>query len=82
MHLKTKQNNHHNQTSAQREHDKNVSAFVRSMCITLRKIVSNYCFSVQTNIIYKILYFLMPFIENNRNSSPKNSKKESMNVFR
>ena len=30
-----------NQTSAQREHDKNVSVFVSSMCITQRKIVSN-----------------------------------------
>ena len=30
------------QTSAQREHDKNVSVFVRSICITQRKIVSIY----------------------------------------
>ena len=29
------------QTSAQREHGKNVTVVVRSMCITQRKIVSN-----------------------------------------
>ena len=30
-----------NQTSSYREHDKNVSGFVRSMCTTQKKIVSN-----------------------------------------
>ena len=40
---KQREHHHHHQTTTQREHDKNVSAFVRSMCITQRKIVSNYC---------------------------------------
>ena len=68
----------YNQTSAQREHNKNVSVFVRRMRITQRKIVSNYCFKQCSNeYFYKIMCFLMRFItiRNNRNISIKNSKK-------
>ena len=36
-------------TSAQREHDKNVSVFARNICVTQRKIVSNYCFKQCSN---------------------------------
>ena len=39
----------HMQISSQREHDKNMSVFVRSMCISQRKIVSNYCFKQFSN---------------------------------
>ena len=39
----------YNQTSVQRQHAKNVSVFVRSMCITQRKIVCNYCFKQGSN---------------------------------
>ena len=54
------------QTSAQREHDKNVSAFVRSMYITQRKIVSNCCFRQCSNKYYTL--------QNNRNALSKNLK--------
>ena len=68
----------HNQKSAQVEYDKSLSLFMRSISITQRKIVSNYCFKQCSNIlVYKILCFLMPFntLRGNRNISLKNSKK-------
>ena len=40
----------HEQISAQREHNKNESVFVRVMCITQRKIVSNIYIYVVENI--------------------------------
>ena len=59
----------YNQTSAQREHDKNMCGFVRSMCITQRKIISNYGFKQCSNkYCLQTIVFLMPFItlRNNR----------------
>ena len=54
----------YNPTSAQREHDKNVSVFVRGMCITPRKIVKNYCFKECSNkyCLQTIMHFLMHLI--------------------
>ena len=47
------------QTSARTEHNKNVSIFVRSMCITQRKIVSNYYFKQCSNkyCLHTIAFF-------------------------
>ena len=39
----------YSQTSAQIEYDKTVSVFVRSICVTQRKIVSNSCFKQCSN---------------------------------
>ena len=39
----------HEQMSAQREFNKNMSGLVRGMCITQRKIVYNYCFKQCSN---------------------------------
>ena len=41
-----------NLTSVQRKHDKNFSVFVRRMCVTQRKIVSNYCFKQCSNKLF------------------------------
>ena len=62
----------YNQTSSQRELDKNVSVLVRGMCITQWKIVSNYCYKQCSNIVDKLLFTL----QYNRNISLKNSKKK------
>ena len=50
--------------SAQREHDKNVSVCVISMCITQRKIVSNYSFNqcsnkycLQNVVLFDAIYY-------------------------
>ena len=55
---------HLNQTSAQRESDKNVSVSVRGMCITPRKIVSNYSFKQCSNkfclhsiVLLNVIYY-------------------------
>ena len=52
------------QISSQREHVKNVSIFVRSMCITQSKIVSNYCFKqcslkycLQNIVLFEVIYY-------------------------
>ena len=64
------------QASAQREHDKIVSVFVGGMCITQRKIVSNYCckqcsnkYCLQNIVLFDDIY------RNNRNISLNNSEK-------
>ena len=66
-------NNCYMQTSAEREHDKNLSVFRRSICITVSS-------SVRINIVYKLLCLLMPFIilQNNRSISLKTSRKKSV----
>ena len=60
--------------STQRKHHKNVNVFVSTRGNLLVIIISS---SVRMNIVYKIYYFLMPFItpQNNRDISLKNSRK-------
>ena len=52
------------QTSAQREYNKNVRVFVSSMCIIQRKIVSNYCvkqcsnkYCLQNIVLFDVIYY-------------------------
>ena len=76
LNIYTKHQKTYDQTLPQRVHDKNVNGFVRNYPKgkLLVIIVSS---SVQTNIVYKILRRLMPFItlQSNRNISFKNPKK-------
>ena len=61
------------QTSPQREHDKSVCVIARSMCITQRKIVSNYCFNQCSNkyCLQNIMDFdTTYYIENNSSLQP------------